>query len=395
MRLRKITSKTKGIARRTVILVVVLTLAFIAPLQFSNKAYADKYDERIKALQQEINAFQAEADKLNSQAVTLQTALNQLANQKAAIQAQINLNQAKYDKLVAQIAETERQIKANKDALGETIADLYVDSNITSLEMLASSSNISDFLDKQEYRNSIRDELVGTISEIKDLKTKLETQKSDVKKVLAEKNRAKASLVAKENEQQRLLNQTKGQESNYQALIGDRRSEIDEARALQAILRARLNSNGGYTIIESGSLGAYPWNSSNCPMWGPLSTGGANGNGGDGYGYGCRQCASYVAWRIANETGVYYTNWGDGGQFVGSARGAGYNTGSTAKAGSIGVIWGNPGHVVWVETDPYTASNGSRMIIVSQYNYDYGQGYGMYSKMEMSANAFDEYAYIK
>lgn len=390
MKLAKKPSKTNILVRTFGALVVVFTLAFVAPFQTSTPVYADKFDDRIRALQAEINEYQAEADKLNAQAATLQNTLSQLNNQRAALQKEIDLNQAKYDKLVAQIADTEKKISDNKDALGQTIADLYVDSNITPLEMLASSNNISDYLDKQEYRNSVRDELVGTIREIKDLKAQLETQRTDVKKVLAAKNRAKAALVARQTEQQNLLSRTKGQESTYQALIGDRQDEISEARRQQAILKARLNSGGGYVIIDSGSLGGYPWNASNCPMWGPLSTGGADGNGGDGYGYGCRQCASYAAWKVAKETGIYYRNWGNGGDFAASARSAGYQTGSTPRAGALAVIWGNPGHVAWVE-----AVNGDGTIVVSQYNYDYGQGWGMYSMMSMSASAFDEYAYIR
>ena len=41
--------------------------------------------------------------------------------------AQVDLSQAKYDKLVNDITETEKQIAENKDALGQIIADMYVD----------------------------------------------------------------------------------------------------------------------------------------------------------------------------------------------------------------------------------------------------------------------------
>jgi len=47
---------------------------------------------------------------------------------------------------VIQIADTEKKIKDNQDALGETIANLYVDGKISPLEMIASSKNVSDYL---------------------------------------------------------------------------------------------------------------------------------------------------------------------------------------------------------------------------------------------------------
>ncbi len=351
---------------------------------------ADQYDDKIAALQQSMAQYQAAADQLNAQAATLANALAQITNEKNALQAQVDLSQAQYDKLVIQIAETEKQIKDNQDALGVTIADLYVDDEISPIEMLASSENIGEFLNKQEYRNAVKDELSTTIKIVKDLKVQLSQQKVDVEKVLAAQKSARDSLVAKEAEQANLLASTRNDEATYQGLIKDNAAQIAEAKATQAALRARSNQTGGYTLIDTGSLGAYPWNNSNCPMMSWYSTGGSDGNGGDGAGYGCRQCASYVAWKIARETGKYY-RWGNGGQFASAAINAGYqNLGRSPQPGSIAVMWGNPGHVAWVEG---VSPDGSH-VTVSQYNYDYGAGYGMYSEMVLATSFFDQYVKI-
>lgn len=354
-------------------------------------ASADQYDDKIAALQADMARYQAESDRLNAEANTLQNALAQLANEKSALQAQIDVSQAQYDKLTIQITETEKKIADNQDALGTTLADLYVDDEVSPVEMLASSQNIGDFLDKQEYRNSVKDELSTTIKTVKDLKVQLSDQKAEVEKVLNEQKTAREALVARESQQATLLAQTQNNESQYQGLIKDSEAQIAEAKAAQAALRARTNATGGYTLIDAGSLTSYPWNANNCPMWGYLSTGGADGNGGDGYGYGCRQCASYVGWRVARETGVYY-RWGNGGDFARNAINAGYqNLGSNPQPGSLAVMWGNPGHVAWVEG---VSPDGSH-VTVSQYNYNYGAGWGMYSEMVLSSSFFDQYVKIK
>ncbi len=354
-------------------------------------ASADQYDDKIAALQADMARYQAESDRLNAEANTLQNALAQLANEKSALQAQIDVSQAQYDKLTIQITETEKKIADNQDALGTTLADLYVDDEVSPVEMLASSQNIGDFLDKQEYRNSVKDELSSTIKTVKDLKVQLSDQKAEVEKVLNEQKTAREALVARESQQATLLAQTQNNESQYQGLIKDSEAQIAEAKAAQAALRARTNATGGYTLIDAGSLTSYPWNANNCPMWGYLSTGGADGNGGDGYGYGCRQCASYVGWRVARETGVYY-RWGNGGDFARNAINAGYqNLGSNPQPGSLAVMWGNPGHVAWVEG---VSPDGSH-VTVSQYNYNYGAGWGMYSEMVLSSSFFDQYVKIK
>lgn len=120
--------------------------------------------------------------------------------------------------------------------------------------------------------------------------------------------------------------------------------------------------------------------------------GGADGNGGDGHGYGCRQSASYVAWRVAKETGKYYS-WGNAVNFTQSAINAGYEEGE-ARAGSIAVMdpatsGASEGHVAWVE------AVNDNTVTISQYNYNYGAGYGMYSMINMPASAFDHYIHIK
>ncbi len=374
-------------------LVFLSVLIVIAvPLKMTQKVSADQYDDKINTLRQDIARYQTETARLNGEANTLQSALAQIANEKAAIQAQVDISQAKYDQLVIQIAETEQKIKDNQDALGQTIANMYVDDKISPIEMLASSKNISEYMDKQEYRTSVRNELISTITKIKDLKVKLNTQKTDVAKVLADQTTQRDALATKEAEQSGLLQKTQGQEANYQQLISNSQSAIAEAKATQALLNSRFNSNGGYTLIDSGSLGGYPWNNSNCSMWGYLSTGGSDSNGGDGHGYGCRQCASYVAWKIAKETGKYYS-WGDAVNFTANAVDAGYQEGGP-QAGSIAVMdpgkaGQSHGHVAWVEA----ASGG--MVTISQYNYNYGAGYGMYSEMILPAGAFDHYVHIK
>jgi len=388
---------------KIILIVSVITLALIGPIESTQKVSADQYDDKIAALQNNISQYQAESDRLNGQAASLQNTLAGIANEKATLQAQINLNQAKYDQLVIDIANTEKKIKDNQDALGQTIADLYVDQKISPLEMVAGSKNISEYLDKQEYRNSVRDQLSSTIKDIKDLKSQLDTKKSDVEKVLASQKTQKDSLVSKESEQANLLAQTQNEDSQYQNMIKDSSAQIAATKATQAALRARSNNTGGYQLVDSGQLQAYPWKDGNCSMIYYFSTGGSDGSGGDGHGYGCRQCVSYAAWRIAKETGYYYSDLGNGGS-------AGYNAvnkhgytnlGSTPQPGSIAMLWGissppysnnsNPGHVAWVED---VSSDGSK-VLVSQYNYNYGAGYGMYSEMWLSTTFFDQYVKIK
>ena len=394
---------SSSFATRAFIVAATVLLVVASAIQFVPTAKADRYDEQIAALQREIDQYETQASKLQNQANDIQQKLSALTLQKRHIQAQIDVSQAKYNKLQQQIKETETKIADNREALGETIADLYVEGKVSPLEMLASSSTIGDYIDKQEYQSSIRDQLTSTIKEIKSLKEKLEVQKKDVERVLADQKNSRKALAAKEAEQQSILSITKGKQAAYQQL--SRKQQEEQARVRQAqqdAIAAAIASSGGSTLVQGGVAGGYPWNSSNCQMVSPypgapayFSSGGVDGSGLDGRGYGCRQCASYVAWRVAKETRYYPVNWGDAKDFASQGDAAGYGTGYTPRAGSIGVMSGASagnaeGHVAWVES-----VNGGQ-VLVSQYNYNYGAGYGMYSKMWLSASIFDKgFVYIK
>ena len=157
------------VAKSSLVALAVL-MAISAPIQMGPVARADKYEEKIRAIQQEVNEYNAEAGRLAREADTLQGALSRLTADKQAIQAKINLSQAEHDKLVYDIAANEKKMVENQDALGVILADLYVDDKISPLEMIASSKNIGDFLDKQAYRSSVRQSLSSTIKEVRALK---------------------------------------------------------------------------------------------------------------------------------------------------------------------------------------------------------------------------------
>ena len=395
MKLRTTTPVSISRVPKGILIAFVAIMFAFASVPIVRHAAADQYDDKIAALTADMAQYQAESDRLNGQAATLANAVAQLNNEKNALQSQIDLNQAQSDKLVVSIADTTKQIKDNQDALGKTIADLYIDDSTSPIELLASSTNIGDFLNKQEYRTSVKNQLNSTIVKVKTLKVQLDAQKSDLDKVLAQQKDARNTLIAKQNEQQALLNQTQSNEANYQTMIQSNTAQIAAAKATQAALRARSNATGGYSLVDGGSLPDYPWNSSNCPIggyiggqWVPYaSTVGSDGDGGDGHSYGCRQCVSYVAYRVAKATGVYYNDLGNGGQTAQNlvSKHGWTNLGGTPQAGSVGSLWGVPGHTAYVEQ----VSGGK--ILVTQYNYDYGTGFGMYSEMWLSANFFNQY----
>lgn len=335
----------KGIATKSIIVVTALVTAIVGPMQMfrAESAYADSYDDKIAALNQQIAAYDAEAQKLAKKADSLQKQLGILANQKAAIEVRIDANQAKHDKLQQDIVVKEQKIADNREALGEILADLYVDDKISPLEMLASSDTISDFIDKQEYRASLRDTMSSTIEETKALKVKLEEDRTAVAKVLDEQKAQRQILAGKEAQRQQLLAQTKGSEARYKSMISDKSSQIAELQREAAAVRAAIAAGGnGASGGSASNVAGYPFYPNGC------------GFINDGYGYYRCQCVSYVAYRLAadsrNHNFAYLGNaedWWDDGRAVPA---------NDVQRGDV-IVWlnGSPGHVMFVEG----ASNGT------------------------------------
>jgi surface antigen len=362
-------------------------MAAAAPMSFFVKPVdARDFASEIQAVQRQIDQYQAEASRLAGEAKTLENELARLNNEKAALQAQIDQNQKKYDELVDTIAKKEKEIADTKDGLGKILADRYVDDNISPLEMLASSSNIGDYLDKQTQQAVLSDKLNEAIDKIKKLKAELEQSKVDVQRVLDDQKGQREALTAKENEQQALVNETRGQEAAYQSLTAKSQAtkkelERQQQAAIAAALRAAGNS--GSAVAGDPNKGGYPSNLANAPQDSMV----------DPWGMYNRECVSYTAWKVYQKNGYmpYWGGRGNANQWPGNARAAGIGTGSAPREGSVGVISaGYYGHVVWVES-----INGDGTINISQYNELTSQGWGHYSeRYNVNPGTYDTYIYF-
>ncbi len=402
MKLRTATPASVNLVTKSALVIIALIIAIAVPLQVTQSVFADKYDDQISALQQDIQKAQAQAAQMATQAQTLQTAVAQIQVQVTAIQGEIDLSQAKYNQLVAQIADTEKQIKDNQDALGETIANLYVDAKISPLEMLASSKNISDYLDKQEYRNSVRDQLTSTIAKIQDLKTQLTTQKADTQKVLDQQGAQKAQLAAQQAEQQNLLTQTQGQEAAYQQIAASAQQKVADAAAAQRAYYQSLLSSGGGSSGVNGSFQYAHW-SGNQGCSGGYPAVGEGGVGGWGCNYALdynapyshdqwalfnRECVSYVAWALQYRFNRYV------GGFSGQGMAYQWPSSAPAYSGAVRVYDPQPGDaVILPKTTDNFAPIGHAMVVessadsngwihVSQFNF---YGTGQYSTMDIKS----------
>lgn len=380
MRIRSTTpaQTSHHVLRRTILAVIAGVMVFATPMAYISQVSADRWDDQLGPLQAQANQYQAQANELRAKADTLQNKLDQINAQKAALETQIAINQAKHEQLKADIAANEKKIADTQAALGHTLANLYVDAKVSPLEVLAGSDNISDFVDKQEYRSAVRDQLKGSIDTIKKLKQQLENDKKELEKILADLAGQNEQLGALQVEQQRLVDQTRGEEAAYQQLVASTKERMQSVQSQQQAYYASLSGGGGAGVVGSFQYSGWSGNrgcGGGYPYCAPQDT------QIDPWNLYNRECVSYVAWALEKRFGKSVAPFhGDGNAMDwpnSAARWSGAFRVSSPQPGDVVVLpasggFAPIGHVMIVES-----VSGSSMF-VSQYNF---YGTGQYSTM--------------
>jgi surface antigen/peptidoglycan hydrolase CwlO-like protein len=334
---------------------------------FASAVKADQFDQKINALESQNAGLQATSNALASTASSYQDAVNRLQQAIDALQNNIVETQNQIDKLQNQIEKAEADLEHEKEVLGENIKTMYLEGDISTLEILASSRNLSDFVNKQQYRNSVSDKVKASVDKINDLKAQLQKQQHQQKSLLTDLQHQQSQKQSEENEQAQLLAYTESQKAHFDNKIQSNYSKISSLRAQQAALNRQL---GGVPTSGDPGHGGYPSVWSNAAQDSMI----------DSWGMYNRECVSYTAWKVY-QTFHYMPYWGGYGnanQWPGNAARGGIKTSSVPRVHSV-AIWnvGAFGHAMWVE-----AVSGNT-IYVSQYNYDLQ---GHYSEMSINAS---------
>jgi peptidoglycan DL-endopeptidase CwlO len=358
----------KSLSTRTVTFLMAV-LIFVGSFSAYSFVFADRFDEQIKQLSAENAQKQGQVQALQVEADSLQGVIAAMQAQIDGLQKQIADNTAKSEALKLKIAEAEAELAKQRNLLGQNIKAMYLEGDISTLEMLASSKDLSDFVDKQQYRSSVKDKIKDTLDKITALKLQLNAQKEEIERLLKEQTALSQQIAAQQAEQNRLLNMNQSEQAAYNQQIKDNKTKISDLKRQQVLENIKLFGGGTQPGIPGG--GNYPWGNAYCVHTGQI--GGAcynydwyfNGRAWDPWSYGFRNCTSWVAYKLAADGKTGITGLGNAAQWPGNAAARGFQVsyGSGAREGDAAV---NPngyyGHVMYVE-----AVNGNQ-VIVSDYN---------------------------
>lgn len=361
------------------LLSVLLVLGGIAVPTLQSKVTADTFTDQINSL----NAANAESRQiianLATQASTYQQAIDSLQATINQVQSQINENQAKQAELIKQIAIAQAEIDRQRAILAEDVKAMYVDGTPSDFEVFASSNNLSEFVDKQEYRSRVQNQLQETMKKIAVLQKQLQEQKAQVEQLISEQKAQQAQLDTDRAKQQELLNYNESQQNDYLAQINANNTRLAEVQAAQRAALAAVIGTRGSTTSPTGSSIRYK-----------NYTGGSYCGGGYRYCWAgfdqyltetlnkwglewARECVHYAADRLERD-GKYVPNMGGSGnanQWI--------NHGTLVSTPQRGDVVYMPlpgvGHVGIVE-----GVNSDGTVHVSQMNFPYG---GYYSELDL------------
>lgn len=253
------------IVRSAPLLILVSVLAVFG-LSALNLPFVQAQSQQIQQLQQQIDQVQQDTNAkkeaqgvLGIEASSLSDAVNKLQAQIDASQARINQLQGDVDSLKKQITEAEAELTKQRMLLGETIRAMYIEGDITTLEMLATSKDLSDFFDKQQYRESVRSKIKTALDKVTQLKLELDTKRKTVQATLDEQQALSDQLATQRAEKDRVLALNQDQQNQLESQLrvnSGKLAELKKKRAEMEAALARSLSSGSYRTAPAGPVSA-------------------------------------------------------------------------------------------------------------------------------------------
>ncbi len=345
--------------------------------------------QQINNLNNANNSVNQQISNLEAQAGSYQASISALQAQVSNLQSQIYSNEVQQTNVQNQINSDQQEILNQKSILSNDIKTLYESGQITPIEMLATSSSISQYVDQQEAYTAVQNKIQSTLTEITSLEQQLQIQKNQLGLLLKSLNNQEAQVAQEQAAENNLLAMNQSQQSTFNQQIQTNKSALNQLYAQQAAIIAS-SFGGGY---HYGGTGGYPYSNASClnyngncgpyggAPFGPYAWGYPPNDQYDPSGWAYRNCTSYAFWKLYQTTGIDLTayNFPDvasGGQAIkysvidysgalnGDFEHMGYavNKDPNGKAVLAVQTEGPYGHIMYVEG----VVNGNA--VVSQYN---------------------------
>jgi len=232
--------------------------------------------------QNKISCWQGKVDAARTKGTTLQNTITILNGQINVQQWQVNQTQGEINSLEKQIVDLgDRLVGLNmsldklSEALIERVQSHYKRQTATPLALLLFSDSLNDFLTQRRYLQLAQQHLGESMQQAETQRLDYDEQKKIKEEKQLEIEDKKALLVRQQNvlttqraAEQKLLTQTKNDESRFQQLLSDAQAELSSFKNFSS-------SKGGGTVSPQNSPDGWYF-SQRDERWGTSRIGGSN-----------------------------------------------------------------------------------------------------------------------
>ena len=348
------------INKKSLLLILAITVVSSLYPDITPRVFATDYCTSTKC--KEAAAAEKAASEKSANATeaadTLAGEVSRLNDEIAIYEAHIATNTAIAEDLDKDITANMEKLSLQQAALAQLLVNVHFDEQPEAIMILAGSTSISDYAERQSRADSVKEQVAISAQNVKTLKQELESQKTEVERVIADQELQRTNIANKRAEQKALEEKYRDNADAYAAEAAEARKQKIAAMAEETAAR----NNSGSAVYSNDSTG-YPY-SEICPPSDPWNQLGPI----DNLGYYACQCTSYAAYRAYMAWGIGLYGWGNASSWYYVADNTpGFHVSSTPAANTVAVTTdGAFGHVMWVES-----VNPDGTINLSEYN-NYG-----------------------
>ncbi len=262
---------------RTMLAGTIIASTFAVSFSVPLTALADTASEinaknaQIAELQRQIEEYQEQVNSARGQAATLQGEIKKLNAQISQINLELkSLNLSisntglQINDTQGRISEAQQKILKDQDALGQYIRLIYQNDQESLTSILIKNETLSDFFNELNSVKTIQDDLKVTIVNLTELKEDLETKRQELEDRKTDLAKQQALVVVEQksasqikSRKDKLLADTKGQESKYQENIKKNQRDIDAIRAqIGYLLQNGVTAEDAVKFANLAAVGA-------------------------------------------------------------------------------------------------------------------------------------------
>jgi len=253
--------KPKNIVKKLLPLLLIALISSSVSVGYGS-SYVSAQSEselrsKIDGIEQQVSNNLKTLEALEQKAENLQSKLSQLQLEIEQVNRQIELNELKIQELQLKLERTQAELQRQKNLLSESLRELYKRGRISTLEMLASSNNFSDYLSQQEYLGRLKEGIQGSVDEVKKLEAQIEDEKIKQQDLLDQKKANRLALNDRRAEQNKILNDTRGSQERYTEIVNGLKDKRQQAeKELDEFIAAQIQQYNSGNYVSLGRVAA-------------------------------------------------------------------------------------------------------------------------------------------